>query len=155
MAVNEAKIETNETRINSLEKKVEVIENQVDGLEKSQGVIGVYLEKSNEIQEKSNIIQKELSDAIVSIQIALGKFSSDLSYSIKKTEEVSANLNDFKREVKGELDQIGKSVETIDHRGKFDFIDFVRAKVIPSLLGGGALWALYKAVEMLILETHK
>lgn len=154
MADNDAKVQTNETRINSLERRVDIMEDEIHALEKSQGIIGVYLDKSNEIQEKSNIIQKELSDAIVSIQIALGKFSSDLHYSIQKTEEIGKGLNEFKREVRVEFEQMGRNVDTIEDKGKFDFVNFIREKAIPSLLGGGVIWAIYEILEMLVLKTQ-
>lgn len=141
-------------RLQNLENRVGKIEDDIIELEKSVGILGAYLERSNEIHEGSITIQKELSEAIVSMKIAMTEMRSEINAGTAKTVEIegtlSQRLSSLENNVGKSIDEVKVQIDLLEEKGKIDIMKLIKDKVVPSLFGGGILVAIWQGIEKII-----
>lgn len=143
-----------DSRLINLENRVSKIEEDISELEKSVGILGAYLERSNEIHEGSVAIQKELSEAIVSMRIAMTEMRSEIVAGTAKTAEIEGNLSQrlsgLENNVGKAIDEVKTQINELEDRGKIDILSLIKERGVPALFGGGILVAIWQGIEKII-----
>lgn len=125
------------------------MEGQLVEVDKTVQVLNVYLKSSSELLASYAKSQEKLSDAINSINLSINTFSIELKHTSEKMDGMQTGFDEFKKDVADNLNVIKHDVEEVDEKSKFDIMMFLRKKVLPSLLGGGALLLIYEGLEKL------
>lgn len=141
--------DNNDARIDNLERRFEKMEGQLVEVDKTVQVLNVYLKSSSELLASYAKSQEKLSDAINSINLSINTFSIELKHTSEKMDGMQTGFDEFKKDVADNLNVIKHDVEEVDEKSKFDIMMFLRKKVLPSLLGGGALLLIYEGLEKL------
>lgn len=63
-----------------------------------------------------------------------------------RIEEVLKNINKSIEDTNTSIKDMQSQIKTLTDKGKFDFLDYFKNKVIPVLLGGGIVLAILKVV---------
>ena len=79
-----------------------------------------------------NKTMQSIQTAMTEITFNIRELNTGLTNTNKKVEEVSTKVN------------------KVDEKGKFDFMDFVKTRVIPVLLTGGCIYGIAKFIETLV-----
>ena len=113
-----------------------------------------------EMKEAMNNMQNEIKNSIIAVQnegkntqTQVGNLQNDIS-TIKNEQRDIRNENkeaisNLKTEHEKKYKELDEKISTIDNKGKVDFVDMVKQKLIPALLGGGGVWAIMEALKMI------
>ena len=85
------------------------------------------------------MVKELLNKSMQSIQTAM----TEITFNIR---ELNTGLTNTNRKV----DEVNVKVNKVDEKTKFDFMDFIKTKVIPVLLTSGCIYGIAKFIEGLV-----
>ena len=112
-----------------METRVAKLETKVSEMDKNLGIF-------SEIIKRFDGTILKLSTSLDKFDVAIGDFKIGM---MELKNDVECNVKD--------ISQLQTKVTAIDDSAKFNWLNFVNNKLIPFLIGGGAIWAIIEIVN--------
>ena len=125
--------------IRDIEKRMAIMEDRVSEMDKNIGIFGAYLDAAKIVQEKFSETLEKFSVVVSELQNTLVGMQKDLTINHDDIVEVKSDINNIK-----------VSVEKIDDKSKFDFIQIIKDNAPAFIIGGGLAYVL-----SIIMESFK
>ena len=102
-------------------------------------VLETILKRLEEDGKEQKSVNELLNKSMQSIQAAM----TEITFNVR---ELNTGLTNTNRKV----DEVNVKVNKVDEKTKFDFMDFIKTKVIPVLLTSGCIYGIAKFIEGLV-----
>ena len=133
------KIDRLETDVISINERLNRHSEKIDKISDNNLVLETILKRLEEDGKEQKSVNDMLNKSMQSIQAAM----TEITFNIR---ELNTGLTNTNKKV-GEVDT---KLNKVDEKTKFDFMDFIKAKIIPVLLTSGCIYGLAKFIEGLV-----
>lgn len=134
--VKSDKIERLETDVFTINERLNRHSEKIDKISDNNLVLETILKRLEEDGKEQKSVNELLNKSMQSIQAAM----TEITFNIR---ELNTGLTNTNRKV----EEVNVKVNKVDEKTKFDFMDFIKAKVIPVLLTSGCIYGLAKFIE--------
>ena len=137
--VKSDKIERLETDVVNINERLNRHSEKIDKISDNNLVLETILKRLEEDGKEQKSVNELLNKSMQSIQTAM----TEITFNIR---ELNTGLTNTNRKV----DEVNVKVNKVDEKTKFDFMDFIKTKVIPVLLTSGCIYGVAKFIEGLV-----
>ena len=137
--VKSDKIERLETDVVNINERLNRHSEKIDKISDNNLVLETILKRLEEDGKEQKSVNELLNKSMQSIQAAM----TEITFNIR---ELNTGLTNTNRKV----DEVNVKVNKVDEKTKFDFMEFIKAKVIPVLLTGGCIYGIAKFIESIV-----
>ena len=134
--VKSDKIERLETDVVNINERLNRHSEKIDKISDNNLVLETILKRLEEDGKEQKSVNDMLNKSMQSIQAAM----TEITFNIR---ELNTGLTNTNRKV----EEVNTKVNKVDEKTKFDFMEFIKAKVIPVLLTSGCIYGLAKFIE--------
>lgn len=134
--VKSDKIDRLEVDVITINERLNRHSDKIDRISDNNIVLETILRRLEEDGKEQKSVNESFNESMQSIQVAM----AEITFNIR---ELNAGLINTNKKV----DETNSKVNKVDDRGKFDFVDFIKVRVIPVLLTSGCLYGLAKFIE--------
>lgn len=133
------KIERLETDVFTINERLNRHSEKIDKISDNNLVLETILKRLEEDGKEQKSVNDMLNKSMQSIQAAM----TEITFNIR---ELNTGLTNTNKKV----DDVNVKVNKVDEKTKFDFMDFIKTKVIPVLLTSGCIYGVAKFIEGLV-----
>ena len=133
------KIDRLETDVISINERLNRHSEKIDKISDNNLVLETILKRLEEDGKEQKSVNDMLNKSMQSIQAAM----TEITFNIR---ELNTGLTNTNKKV----DDVNVKVNKVDEKTKFDFMDFIKTKVIPVLLTSGCIYGVAKFIEGLV-----
>lgn len=90
---------------------------------------------------------KEISEEIKEIRNEQKAIYS-IATSIEILTRDMGTIKDTVNEVRNEVNDVKQQIKRVDDKSKIDFLEYIKVKLVPFLMGGGVLYGIIKLFEI-------
>lgn len=115
------------------------------------------LEELREDRKGQKKFNGQITDTLSAIQSTMIETTFNMKELVANQEQTNARISSMSKEYNSKFDDTYDRIEKttqqlliVDGKGKFDFIDYFKAKVLPILIGAGALGGFYALIQNLL-----
>ena len=137
--VKSDKIKRLETDVLTINERLNRHSEKIDKISDNNLVLETILKRLEEDSKDQKQTNAEMNKTMQSIQTAM----TEITFNIR---ELNTGLTNTNKKV----EEVSTKVNKVDEKGKFDFMDFVKTRVIPVLLTGGCIYGIAKFIETLV-----
>ena len=134
--VKSDKIDRLETDVININERLNRHSEKIDKISDNNLVLETILKRLEEDGKEQKSVNDMLNKSMQSIQAAM----TEITFNVR---ELNTGLTNTNRKV----DEVNVKVNKVDEKTKFDFMDFIKAKVIPVLLTSGCIYGVAKFIE--------
>ena len=134
--VKSDKIDRLEVDVFSINERLNRHSDKIDKISDNNLVLETILKRLEEDGKEQKSVNELLNKSMQSIQAAM----TEITFNIR---ELNTGLTNTNKKV----DDVNVKVNKVDEKTKFDFMDFIKAKVIPVLLTSGCIYGIAKFIE--------
>ena len=134
--VKSDKIDRLEKDVININERMNRHSEKIDKISDNNLVLETILKRLEDDGKEQKSVNELLNKSMLSIQTAM----TEITFNIR---ELNTGLTNTNKKV----DEINVKVNKVDDKTKFDFMDFIKTKVIPTLLTGGCIYGIAKLIE--------
>lgn len=134
--VKSDKIDRLEVDVFSINERLNRHSDKIDKISDNNLVLETILKRLEEDGKEQKSVNELLNKSMQSIQSAM----TEITFNIR---ELNTGLTNTNKKV----EDVNIKVNKVDEKTKFDFMDFIKAKVIPVLLTSGCIYGVAKFIE--------
>ena len=124
--------------VDSINERLNRHSDKIDKISDNNLVLETILKRLEEDSKDQKQTNAEMNKTMISIQGAM----TEITFNVRE-------LNSKLAETDKKISDVNVKVNKVDEKTKFDFVDFIKVKVIPVLLTSGCIYGVVKLIESL------